>query len=136
MKENQNPVFVLAWVTLEGERNKKLGHGGKVVFVEHPERGWEIPGGHLNEGESPEQALIREVKEETGLNVTIREWNKQYYSEGWVAHAVTDLSPSDKSWHISDDKVDEVAWWSEVPPVIMWTEQEFLDLDNWNLSLK
>ncbi|MED5308486.1 MAG: hypothetical protein VYA95_03970, partial [Candidatus Thermoplasmatota archaeon] len=61
---------------------------------------------------------------------------KQYYPEGWVAHAVTDLSPSDQSWHISDDKVDEIAWWNEVPPVIMWTEQEFLDLDNWKSSLK
>ena len=22
------------------------------------------------------------------------------------------LSPSNESWHISDDKVDEVAWWN------------------------
>ena len=66
MKENQTPIFVLAWVTLEGERDK-LGHGGKVVFVEHPERGWEIPGGHLEPGETPEQALLRELKEETSI---------------------------------------------------------------------
>ena len=32
---------------------------------------WVIPGGGIDEPESPEEAVIREVKEETGLDVTI-----------------------------------------------------------------
>lgn len=31
--------------------------------------GWACPSGHIEEGEAPEQALIREVKEETNLAV-------------------------------------------------------------------
>lgn len=31
---------------------------------------WGLPGGYLNSGETPAQALIREVREETGLGVT------------------------------------------------------------------
>ena len=31
---------------------------------------WDLPGGHLNEGEEPKEALLREVYEETGLTLS------------------------------------------------------------------
>tara|TARA_B100000902_G_C26877860_1_gene701082 strand:- start:57 stop:461 length:405 start_codon:yes stop_codon:yes gene_type:complete len=134
MKVNQNPVFVLAWVTLESDRSKELGNGGKVVFVEHPERGWEIPGGHLEDGENPEQALLRELKEETGLDGRITHWNKDYYPNGWVAHVITQTSEP-KEWTVNDDKVRSVKWWDEIPPLIEWTREEFSDLTEWCSNL-
>lgn len=48
-------------------------HEGKIVLEKRgnePSKGkWSIPGGLVELGESPEQAVIREVKEETCLDV-------------------------------------------------------------------
>ncbi|MBU4204756.1 NUDIX hydrolase [Patescibacteria group bacterium] len=45
---------------------------GKVLLVHHKKLGvWLYPGGHIEKNETPEQTVIREVKEETGLDVEI-----------------------------------------------------------------
>jgi 8-oxo-dGTP diphosphatase len=43
----------------------------EVLLVKHPRRGWEFPGGVVESGESLPQALMREIKEESGVDVTI-----------------------------------------------------------------
>lgn len=42
-----------------------------LLAVRRDLRGWELPGGHLQSGESPEDGLIREVREETGHEIAI-----------------------------------------------------------------
>lgn len=41
--------------------------GDEFVMVRHRERAWEMPGGRLEKGETPEQAAVREFSEETGM---------------------------------------------------------------------
>ncbi len=43
----------------------------EILMVESPRRGWEYPGGMVEPGESLQDALIREVKEEAGVDVEI-----------------------------------------------------------------
>ena len=49
---------------------------GRVLLAKRPEGKtlaglWEFPGGKVEEGERPEDALIRELKEELGINVEL-----------------------------------------------------------------
>ncbi len=44
---------------------------GKVLLVKSERRGWEFPGGQVEVGESIIEALIREVKEESGTNINV-----------------------------------------------------------------
>ncbi len=47
-------------------------YAGKVLLVDHTKYGLWLPvGGHIELDEDPEQALLREVKEESGLEVEI-----------------------------------------------------------------
>jgi ADP-ribose pyrophosphatase YjhB (NUDIX family) len=48
---------------LIGRRDQKDPAGKKLL--------WSLPKGHIEEGETPEQAAIREVAEETGINSEI-----------------------------------------------------------------
>jgi 8-oxo-dGTP diphosphatase len=45
-----------------------------IPFPDH----WDLIGGHLEEGESPEQALIREVKEELDIDLKDYTFYKKY----------------------------------------------------------
>lgn len=60
------PRITVDAIILHGEYNE-------IVLVKrkhNPEKGkWALPGGHLEFGESLEEAVVREVKEETNLNL-------------------------------------------------------------------
>ena len=44
-------------------------HDGRFIMVKHVDRAWEMPGGRIEEGETPREAGIREFLEETGMEV-------------------------------------------------------------------
>jgi len=44
---------------------------GHVLLAENDRDEWELPGGRLELGERPEQCVVREIREEAGLEVEV-----------------------------------------------------------------
>jgi len=55
----------------------EIGHGIILIKRKNPPSGWAIPGGFVDYGESLEDAVIREAKEETGLDIRLK---KQFHT--------------------------------------------------------
>jgi 8-oxo-dGTP diphosphatase len=43
---------------------------------------WALPGGRVDSGETVEQTIVREVKEETGLDVAVMRKTGEYHEQG------------------------------------------------------
>jgi 8-oxo-dGTP diphosphatase len=86
----------------------------KVLMVrQHVQRGdivWNFPSGGIEEGETPEEACIREVKEETGYEVRIL--SKMYFDEEkytYRAEIISGIEGTDKSIKDNEDII-EIGW--------------------------
>lgn len=56
-------------------------HNGNVVLLKNERDEWELPGGKLELGESPEVCVIREIEEELGLTAQVGP-----LLDSWVYH--------------------------------------------------
>ncbi len=46
-------------------------HANKVLLLKNSREEWELPGGRLEIGETPEECVAREIEEETGWRVRV-----------------------------------------------------------------
>ena len=77
---------------------------------------WAVPGGHQRRGETMREAVIREVGEETGLTVDVREvvWAGDIMDDGLPPayhYAVVDFAATPTGGHLeAGDDAAEVRW--------------------------
>jgi 8-oxo-dGTP pyrophosphatase MutT (NUDIX family) len=84
MRSGRASRSVAAGITLEPDADRALGvrpsasavifdRRGRLLLQQRSDGGqWGLPGGSVEIGESVHDAVIREVREETGLRVTVR----------------------------------------------------------------
>ncbi len=104
---------------------------GKVLLARHTYGGGKgkliIPGGYLNQGEMPAEALMREYMEEVGLQIAVGDLlGIRFNRKDW--YAVFKVELVDGAPKADQDEISEVLW---LPP-----EEAFLRADVPDLTKK
>ena len=96
---------------------RKLGDTYQLLLIKHKFGGhWSFPKGHVEKGENEFQTALREVKEETGLEVTLQKEFRQcveYFPKPHVKKMVVYfLGPADPEAqvHCQEEEVSETTW--------------------------
>jgi 8-oxo-dGTP diphosphatase len=125
-------------------------HEDRLLVFEHcdfPDAGIQVPAGTVDEGESPDEAVLREVEEETGLsgfNATVflgsfehdmREFGVEELQEVFFYHVVCPGAPQERWIHheTSGGRTEPIAfefYWVQMPdriPQFVALEGRYLD---------
>lgn len=102
-----------------------LNEQKEILLKKDPKRGWELPGGMVELNETFKEAAIREVREETGIEIVIerfcgisQELSKQLCNIWWVGKPVGgSLTTSNESL--------EVGFYSLEQALQLMTNEDF-----------
>ncbi len=93
-----------------------IRHEGRILICQRPEGGhmpgfWGFPGGKIKDGESPREALSREISEELGIEVRVgrlhwenrhrypdRDVHLRFYDCEWISGVASNLGVARHQW--------------------------------------
>jgi 8-oxo-dGTP diphosphatase len=116
-----------------------ITHEGRVLMVrrrvKEGELSWQFPAGEIEPGESPEEAAVRETREETGLTVVAVEFlGERVHPKTQRSMSYVACSLVAGTAHVADtDELAELAWCghaelpSYVPYGLFESVQAYLD---------
>ena len=93
-----------------------IEEGGKILLTERPidkQQGgfWEFPGGKIDPGESPQQALKRELREELGIGIEVGPvLETVYHHYDWGSVLIIAYRCKKLSGKIEHLEVSDHAW--------------------------
>ncbi|MEA3460715.1 MAG: NUDIX domain-containing protein [Bacteroidota bacterium] len=102
---------------------------GQWIFVRHRERrSWELPAGHIEPGEGPDRAAVRELYEEAGVvssilrivsDYRVTDGGKRAYGRLYCAD-VKELEP------LPEHEIEEIKLSEELPSHLTYPEVQTL----------
>lgn len=112
-------------------RDGKLLLGLRSSRKKHAPDTWDTVGGHVEAGESDEQAMVREVEEEAGVRPTRYELLVRTQWEGVEAYAIYTVTAwSGGEPALANDEHSKLAWFTpaEAAALPNLAAQEYRDL--------
>jgi 8-oxo-dGTP pyrophosphatase MutT (NUDIX family) len=122
------PILIAAGIAIQAKDTGRVLMIQRALSEDDPASGkWEFPGGHIDEGETPIQAAIREFQEESGLKLPQGDWTGQWVAsndiyKGFIfripSESDLDLNPDHEDRHVLNpddpdgDNIEVIAWWS------------------------
>ena len=113
--------FALCWVT---SSQTKTEDQEAWIMVNNIERGLELPGGWIEEGEFSEESALRELFEEAGFLGVATHIEKDFFEEGDLVKIEVNEVPEPIGWESQDEKISEVGWCLEIPEMKKWDAAE------------
>ena len=108
-----------------------LSEAGVLLAVRVEPRGWELPGGNPEAGEGEEAALLREVREETGIEISVGPLVGEYQRSGFLPHTARVYRCQPVGGVIAPSfETPRVRWWDPraIPDTLFpWCRQPLRD---------
>jgi 8-oxo-dGTP pyrophosphatase MutT (NUDIX family) len=102
-------IKVVRCFVIKDERVLLVDSGGAYPFLLPPNGIYELPGGKIEAGETPEQAGIRELREETGLNAKeLIFLDMSRYTAFFLAKEISNLD--EEKADLEADEILDVRW--------------------------
>jgi 8-oxo-dGTP diphosphatase len=102
-----------------------LWHDDRILLVfDRFRQSWELPGGRIDPGETPRQAAVRELREETGLQIeglffagyarfVLGAERREEYAAIYVA-CLTETPDTEISGFVPNGEISAICWWDGV----------------------
>lgn len=91
--------------------------GTEFLMVHHRTRGWELPGGKLEDNEGPVHCALREFREETGHLLSNPKYVMKLQKPNGLCYVFTGQLGAKVSEVQDNEAVGAMEWYNRLPPV-------------------